>query len=188
MGLIGVERDIALVTMKQRTFPVCLMMLLLTAGIAPAATPTEKLKELGLTLPAVSAPVANYVSTVRVGDLVYLSGHIPRDEAGKPITGRVPTTMDVPTAKAAAERAGLALLASLQAEIGDLANVKRVVRVEGFVASADDFTGQPSVINGCSDLLVAVLGEAGRHTRAAIGVNTLPLGVPVEISMIVQVK
>ena len=96
--------------------------------------------------------------------------------------------MEIPAARAAAERTALALLASLQAEIGDLAKVKRVVRVEGFVASADDFTAQPSVINGCSDLLVAVFGDAGRHTRAAIGVNTLPLGVVVEISMIVQVQ
>ena len=135
-----------------------------------------------------AAPVANYVSAVRAGDLVFLAGHIPRDAAGAPITGTVPTTMDVPTAKAAAEATTLALLASLKAELGDLSKVKRVVRVEGFVASADDFTAQPSIINGASDLLVAVFGDAGRHARMAIGVNTLPLGVVVEIAMIVQVE
>lgn len=155
---------------------------------AAAATPEEKLEALGLTLPAVSSPVANYVSTVRTGNLVYLAGHIPRDEAGQPITGRVPSTKDVASANAAAQRTALALLASLKAEIGELSRVKRVVRVEGFVASDDTFTGQPGVINGCSDLLVQVLGDAGRHTRMAIGVNTLPLGVVVEIAMIVEVR
>lgn len=188
MGLIAAGGEIAFLAMKRSTIAICLWVMLTTAGFVQGATPTEKLKELGLTLPAVSAPVANYVSSVRVGDLVYLAGHIPRDEAGQPITGVVPTSMEIPAARAAAERTALALLASLQAEIGDLAKVKRVVRVEGFVASADDFTAQPSVINGCSDLLVAVFGDAGRHTRAAIGVNTLPLGVVVEISMIVQVQ
>src|SRR5690606_7038939 len=121
------------------------------------------------------------------GDLVYLAGHIPRDAAGKPITGRVPSTMDVAGARAAAERTALALVATLKSEIGELSRVRRIVRVEGFVASDDDFTSQPAVINGCSDLLVALFGDAGRHTRTAIGVNTLPLGVVVEIAMIVEV-
>ena len=154
---------------------------------AVAVTPEEKLIELKLTLPAVAAPVANYVAVVRTGNLVYLAGHIPRDDAGKPIVGKVPSTMSVEAANDAAKQTGLALLASLKSEIGDLSKVTRVVRVEGFVASDDDFTAQPKVINGCSDLLVAVFGDAGRHTRMAIGSNTLPLGVVVEIAMVVEV-
>ena len=162
-------------------------MLMWAAMQVVAATPEEKLAELQLALPAVAAPVANYVSAVRTGNLVYLAGHIPRDAAGKPIVGKVPSTMSVEIANDAAKRTALALLASLKSEIGELSRVKRVVRVEGFVASDDDFTGQPSVINGCSDLLVAVFGDAGRHTRMAIGSNTLPLGVVVEIAMVVEI-
>ncbi len=157
------------------------------AGSLIATTPEEKLAALGHELPAVSAPVANYVSAVRTGNLVYLAGHIPRDADGQPIVGRVPSTLSVDDARQAAERTALALLASLKSEVGDLSNVSRIVRVEGFVASDDDFTAQPKVINGCSDLLVAVFGEAGRHTRMAIGTNTLPLGVVVEIAMIAEV-
>jgi enamine deaminase RidA (YjgF/YER057c/UK114 family) len=174
--------------MKLSTLFGILVAVMTISATLGAATPEKQLAALGHTLPAVAAPVANYVSAVRAGDLVFLAGHIPRDAAGAPITGTVPTTMDVPTAKAAAEATTLALLASLKAELGDLSKVKRVVRVEGFVASADDFTAQPSIINGASDLLVAVFGEAGRHARMAIGVNTLPLGVVVEIAMIVQVE
>ena len=162
-------------------------MLMWAAMQVVAATPEKKLAELQLALPAVAAPVANYVSAVRTGNLVYLAGHIPRDAAGKPIVGKVPSTMSVEIANDAAKRTALALLASLKSEIGELSRVKRVVRVEGFVASDDDFTGQPSVINGCSDLLVAVFGDAGRHTRMAIGSNTLPLGVVVEIAMVVEI-
>ncbi len=158
-----------------------------TAVALAGATPEEKLADLKMELPAVAAPVANYVSVVRTGNLVYLAGHIPRDTEGQPITGRVPSSMSVEDARAAAERTALALLASLKSEVGELAKVKRIVRVEGFVTSDDDFTAQPTVINGCSDLLVAVLGDAGRHTRTAIGVNTLPLGVVVEIAMIAEV-
>jgi enamine deaminase RidA (YjgF/YER057c/UK114 family) len=153
-----------------------------------AGTPEERLAALGHALPASSPPVANYVPAVRVGDLVFLAGHIPRDAAGKFITGRVPTTISVDVAREAARQTALALLGSLKAEIGELDRVKRIVRVEGFVASADDFTAQPTVINGCSDLLVEVFGDRGRHARMAIGVNTLPLGVAVEIAMIVQVE
>ena len=188
MGLKESAGAIPVTGMKNSCRCFALLAFGLLANWTAAATPAEKLAELGHVLPKVSAPVANYVSAVRVGDLIYLAGHIPRDATGAPITGVVPTTMDVPTAKAAAERTALALIATLQAEVGDLAKVKRIARVEGFIASADDFTAQPAVLNGCSDLLVAVFGDAGRHTRAAIGVNTLPLGVVVEISMIVQVE
>jgi enamine deaminase RidA (YjgF/YER057c/UK114 family) len=120
--------------------------------------------------------------------MVFLAGHIPRDAAGNFITGRVPDTMGVEAARDAARVTTLALLSSLKAEIGELDRVKRIVRVEGFIASADDFTGQPGIMNACSDLLGEIFGERGRHARMAIGVNTLPLGVVVEIAMIVQVE
>jgi enamine deaminase RidA (YjgF/YER057c/UK114 family) len=163
-------------------------MNLLTAGLLGAASPEEKLAEMEISLPAVAPAVANYVSAVQTGNLVVLAGHIPRDDAGNVITGRVPSTSTPEEAKAAAQRTAIALLATLKAEIGDLSRVNQIVRVDGFVRSDDDFTGQSGVINGCSDLLVAVFGEAGRHTRTAIGTNALPLGTVVEIAMVVELK
>ena len=155
---------------------------------AAAPTPAENLAALGLTLPAANAPVANYVPAVRTGNLVFLSGHIPRDAAGKVIAGKVGRDATEQEAAAAARTTTLALLATLQKEIGDLARVKRIVRVGGFVNAVDDFKAQPQVINGCSDLLVAVFGDKGRHARAALGVASLPLGALVEIEMVVEVQ
>ncbi len=152
-----------------------------------AATPEEKLRELGLKLPAVSAPVANYVPAVRVGSLVFLAGHIPRDAAGKVVAGKIGRDANEKEANAAAATTTLALLATLQREIGDLAKVKRIVRVGGFINAVDTFQGQSQVMNGCSDLLVAIFGDRGRHARAAIGVASLPLGAVVEIEMVVEV-
>lgn len=164
------------------------LLVVLLATSAVAGTPEGKLKELGLTLPAANAPVANYVPAVRTGNLVFLAGHIPRDAAGKVVTGKVGRSATEQDASEAAKLATLSLLASLKAQIGDLAKVKRVVRVVGYVNSADDFQNQPKVMNGCSDLLVAVFGDRGRHARAALGVNTLPLGALVEIEMVVEVE
>ena len=154
---------------------------------APATTPEAKLTALGLTLPATNAPIANYVPAVRTGNLVFLSGHIPRDAEGKVIAGKVGRDADEKTANAAARTTALALLATLKKEIGDLAKVKRIVKVGGFVNAVDDFKAQPAVINGCSDLLVAVFGDKGRHARAALGAGSLPLGAAVEIEMVVEV-
>lgn len=169
-----------------------LMVLLTVAvatfcGAAEVKTPEQRLAELGLTLPATSAPVANYVSAVRSGSLVFLAGHIPRDAEGKVIAGKVGRDIDEKAAAEAARITGLALIATLKAEVGDLRRVKRIVRVGGFVNSPDDYTRQPVVINGCSDLLVAVFGDAGRHARAAVGVNTLPLGAVVEIELVAEI-
>jgi enamine deaminase RidA (YjgF/YER057c/UK114 family) len=155
-----------------------------TAG----ASPEEKLVGLGLSLPAVSTPVANYVPVVRSGSLIFLAGHIPRGTDGKVITGKVGRTATEQEANAAARTTTLALLATLKKEIGDLNKVKRIVRVGGFVNGTDDFQAQPQVINGCSDLLVSLFGDRGRHARAAIGVASLPLGAVVEIEMIVEVE
>jgi enamine deaminase RidA (YjgF/YER057c/UK114 family) len=167
----------------------CLLAFLtpLRAATAPG-TPEEKITALGLTLPAVNAPLANYVPAVRSGNLVFLSGHIPRDAAGKVVTGKVGRDATEAEANLAARTTTLALLGTLKHEVGELARVKRIVRVVGYVNAVDDFKGQPQVINGCSDLLVAILGDRGRHTRAAVGVSSLPLGAVVEIELVAEVE
>lgn len=158
-------------------------------GAAEAAeTPEQRLGRLGLTLPPTNAPVANYVPAVRTGNLLYLAGHIARDADGKVIAGKVGRDLDEAAAINAAQRTALALIATLKAELGELSRVKRIVRVGGWVACTDDFVRQPAVINGCSDLLVAVFGEAGRHARAAVGANTLPLGTAVEIELLAEIR
>ncbi len=159
----------------------------LPAADAPA-TPEGRLAALGAKLPAVGKPIANYVSAVRSGNLVFLAGHIPRDEKGAVMTGKVGRDATVASANQAARQTALALIATLKAEIGDLSRVKRIVRVGGFVNAVDDFKEQPQVMNGCSDLLVAVFGERGKHARAALGVASLPLGAVVEIEMVVEVE
>lgn len=153
-----------------------------------ATTPEAKLAALGLTLPATNTPIANYVPAVRSGNLVFLSGHLPYDAEGKVIAGKVGRDADEKMANAAARTTTLALLASLKKEIGDLSKVKRIVKVSGFVNGTDDFKAQPAVINGCSDLLVAVFGDRGKHARAALGMASLPRGAVVEIEMIVEVQ
>ena len=165
-------------------------LIVATACAAPvsASAPEERVKELGLALPEVSPAVANYVPAVRAGNLVFLSGHLPRTADGRFITGTVGRDADEARAIEAARLITLSMLATLKAETGDLSKVKRIVRVGAFVNSADNFTRQPQIANACSDLLVAVFGERERNARAAIGVNTLPLGVIVEIDMIAEVE
>lgn len=152
-----------------------------------AATPEENCIKLALRLPATTAPVANYVSVVRSGNLLFLAGHLPRNDAGQVITGKLGRNFDEAAGADAARRIGLALLATLRSELGSLNRVKRIVRVGGFVNSTEDFTRQPAVINGCSDLLVAVFGDSGRHARAAVGVASLPFGAAVEIELTVEI-
>ena len=155
---------------------------------AQAASPAENLAALGLTLPAVPPAVANYVPAVRSGILVFLAGQIARGADGKYLAGKVGRELDEAAGAAAARTCALQLLAALQAETGDLAKVKRIVRVGGFVNCTDDFTAQSKVVNGASDLLVAGFGERGKHARAAVGVNALPAGAPVEIELIAEVE
>jgi enamine deaminase RidA (YjgF/YER057c/UK114 family) len=149
--------------------------------------PEEKLAELGLKLPEVAAPVAAYIPVLRSGNLVYTSGQLPMVEGALPMIGKVGSEVSPEDAKALAQRCALNALAAVKSEIGDLAKVKRVVKVVGFVASAPDFTGQPGVINGASELFGAVFGEAGRHARSAVGVAVLPLDAPVEVELTVEV-
>lgn len=160
---------------------------LVSAHAADATTPAQRLAALGITLPAVPAPIASYVPAVRTGNLVFLAGTVARAPDGQPITGKLGREMTEAGGAAAARQCAIQLLAALQAEVGDLAKVKRIVRVGGFVNCTDDFTGQSRVVNGASDLLVAVFGEAGKHARTSVGVNSLPSGAAVEVELIAEV-
>ena len=146
-----------------------------------------KLKEMGLELPAAAQPVANYVSAVRTGRLVFLSGHGPIRNDGSLITGKVGADLTTEEGYQAARQVALVLLASLKDEIGDLDKVVRVVKLLGMVNCPADFTDQPKVINGASDLLVELYGDRGRHARSAVGMAALPMNIAVEIEMIVEV-
>jgi enamine deaminase RidA (YjgF/YER057c/UK114 family) len=149
-------------------------------------TVAERLAELGVTLPPVAAPVAAYVPAVRTGALVYTSGQLPTVDGALVATGRVGAEVSAEEAAAAARTCALNALAAVDALVG-LAAVRRVVKVVGFVASAPGFTDQPVVVNGASELLGAVFGEAGQHARSAVGVAELPKGAPVEVELIVEV-
>ena len=148
----------------------------------------ENLKKLGIDLGTVSAPVANYVNAVRTGNLLFLAGKGPRVDAnGHRPVGKVGRDVTVEQAYQHARSVGLDLLAVMRTELGSLDNVKRVVKVLGMVNAVPEFTDHPKVINGCSDLFVEVLGEAGKHARSAVGMGSLPMGIPVEIECIVEV-
>ena len=151
-------------------------------------TPEQKLKQLGIELGTVSAPVANYVNAVRTGNLLYLAGKGPRADAkGVRPAGKVGRDFTAEQAYQHARSVGTDLLAVMRAELGSLDRVKRVVKVLGMVNAVPEFTDHPKVINGCSDLFVEVLGEAGKHARSAVGMGSLPMGIPVEIECIVEV-
>ncbi|HWD22431.1 MAG TPA: RidA family protein [Burkholderiales bacterium] len=147
----------------------------------------QRLKELKLDLGAVSAPVANYVNAVRTGSLLFLAGKGPRNVDGKRPRGKVGREFTAEQAYQHARSVGLDLLAVMRAELGSLDRVKRVVKVLGMVNAVPEFQDHPRVINGCSDLFVEVLGERGKHARSAVGMGSLPMGIPVEIECIVEV-
>jgi len=147
------------------------------------------LKKLGIDLGTVSAPVANYVNAVRTGNLLFLAGKGPRVDAhGCRPTGKVGRDFTAEQAYQHARSVGMDLLAVMRQELGSLDRVKRVVKVLGMVNAVPEFTDHPRVINGCSDLFVEVLGEAGKHARSAVGMGSLPMGIPVEIECIVEVE
>jgi enamine deaminase RidA (YjgF/YER057c/UK114 family) len=156
-------------------------------GEATAATPEERLAQLGLAVPAVAKPVAAYVPATRSGSLVFTSGQLPTIDGKLSATGKVGAEVSAEEAKQLAERCALNALAAVKSEIGELSRVRRVVKVVGFVASAPGFTGQPAVINGASELLGKVFGEAGAHARSAVGVAVLPLDAPVEVELTVEI-
>ena len=148
----------------------------------------KKLGELGIELPAATGPIANYVSVQRVGELLFFSGAGPLKEGKATMAGMVGRELTVEQGYAAAREGAINLIAALKKSVGDLDNVVQIVKVLGFVRCTDDFERQPAVLNGASDLFVEVFGERGRHARSAVGTNALPMGIPVELEMIVQVK
>ncbi|HJO03838.1 MAG TPA: RidA family protein [Acidobacteriota bacterium] len=149
--------------------------------------PEARLKSLGVELGEPAPPVANYVGAVTTGDLVFLAGHGPTQVDGTFVTGKVGSDMTIEQGYEAARLTAVSLLTSLKKEIGDLARVRRIVRVFGMVNAIEGFGQQPEVINGASDLLVEVFGDRGRHARAAVGMASLPRNIPVEIEMVVEI-
>jgi enamine deaminase RidA (YjgF/YER057c/UK114 family) len=148
----------------------------------------QRLKELGITIGPPGRPVANYVGAVRAGNLVFVSGHGPRRPEGGAVTGKLGRDLTTAQGYEAARLCMLACLASLQAEIGDLNRVRRIVKLLGMVNCTEDFGEQPQVINGASDLLVSIFGEQGRHARSAVGMQMLPNNIAVEVEMVVEIE
>ncbi len=150
-------------------------------------TPEERLSDLGLSLPDVPKPVAAYIPALRSGNHVFTAGQLPMREGQLMFAGKVGGEVSQEQAVECARQCALNAIAAVRAEVGELASVKRIVKVVVFVASAPDFTAQPQVANGVSELLGEVFGEAGRHARSAVGVSVLPLDAPVEVELIVEV-
>jgi len=150
-------------------------------------SPEEKLKQLGIELPEAPSPLGSYIPIVRTGNLVFLSGILPLIKGKLLRQGRVGEDISLDEARDDARTAAINALSVLKANIGNLNKVKRCVKITGYVASAPDFTEQPKVLNAASDLMFEIFGEAGRHARATIGVNVLPLNSPVEIEFIFEV-
>jgi len=150
-------------------------------------TAEKKLKDLGISLPVAPKPVANYVPAVRTGSLLFVSGHGPYNDGKTILSGKLGQGLTVEEGYKVARNVALNCLASIQATLGSLDKVKRVVKLLGMVHCTEDFKDQPQVVNGASDLLVEVFGEAGKHARSAVGMQSLPNGIPVEIEMILEV-
>jgi len=149
----------------------------------------ENLEKLGLKLPDAKAPVGNYVATKRIGKMLFISGQISINEKGKLIKGKVGKDLNVETGYDAAKRCALSIISQImKACDNDLTKIKSCIKLTGFVNSTDDFEDQPKVVNGASDLIASVFGEAGMHTRVAVSVNSLPLGVAVEVDAIFELK
>lgn len=155
--------------------------------MSTAATPEDTLKALGIALPQAPAPLGSYVPFVRTGNLLFLSGILPLREGSLTITGTVGAEVSVEEAQAAARQVAVNALALVKSALGDLGRISRCVKLNGYVASAPGFVEQPKVLNGASELLAEVLGEAGRHARAAVGVASLPLNAPLEIDFVFEV-
>ena len=155
---------------------------------ASAQTPEENLRALKIELPKSSSPVASYVNAVRTGKLIFLAGKGPLKDNGEYITGKLGDSLTIEQGYEAARLTGINQLAVLKDMLGDLSKIKRIVKVNGYVNSTSNFYNQPQVINGYSDLMIQVFGERGKHARTAIGVNTLPMNIAVEVEMVVEVK
>lgn len=164
------------------------IMLVTVSSFAQKIDYDKKLQEMGIELFAPTKPVANYVKAVRTGNLLYLSGHGPGNADGTSITGKVGQDLTIDEGYAAARQTGISILSTIKSELGDLNKVKRIVKVLGMVNCTPDFADQPKVINGFSDLMVAVFGEKGKHARSAVGMNALPSNITVEIELILEVE
>ncbi len=151
------------------------------------STPEERLAELGLSVPEVATPVAAYIPALRSGNYVYTSGQLPMRDGQLIRTGKVGGEVSQEEAVECARQCALNAIAAVKSEVGELSAVKRVVKVVAFIASTPDFTAQPQVANGVSELLGEVFGEAGRHARSAVGVPVLPLDAPVEVELLVEI-
>lgn len=167
---------------------VLFIILLTSASLTFAQTAEENIKKLNIELFKPSPPIANYVKAVRTGNLVFMAGHGPSRADGTSIKGKLGADMTIEQGYEAARVAAISVLSSLKAEIGDLNKVKRIVKVKGMVNCTADFLDQPKVINGCSDLLVEIFGEKGKHARAAVGMVSLPSNIAVEIEMIIELE
>lgn len=181
-GYFSAEK-ISIMQMKYMLLP----FLLIIGTHVMAQSPEEKLTAKGIKLSEVSKPVANYVNAVRTGNLIFLAGKGPQLN-GEYIKGRLGKDLTIEQGYKAAELTAIAQLSVLKAELGDLAKVKRIVKVNGYVNSDNDFFSQPAVMNGYSDLMVYVFGEKGKHARTALGTNSLPFNMAVEVEMIVEVE
>ncbi len=150
-------------------------------------TVEKRLKDLAIALPEAPKPVANYVRAVKAGNLLFVSGHGPYNDGQTPLSGKLGKELTVEEGYKTARNVAMNCLASVKATLGGLDQVKRVVKLLGMVNCTEDFKDQPKVVNGASDLLVEVFGEAGKHARSAVGMQSLPNGIPVEIEMILEV-
>jgi enamine deaminase RidA (YjgF/YER057c/UK114 family) len=166
----------------------CTLLLPFISSAQPKTDPESRIKELGIQLIKPTPPIANYVKAVRVGNMMYLAGHGPDKPEGGMVTGKVGAELTLEQGRDAARLAGISLLSTLKAEIGDLNKVKRIVKVLGMVNAVPTFDKHPQVINGFSDLMVEVFGENGKHARSSVGVSSLPNNIAVEIEMIVELK
>lgn len=171
----------------------CFILTLLNSSLCYAAGPStglieKKLSEMNLNLPKVSVPVANYVPYVKVNKLIFISGQLPMEEGKVKFTGRLGDNVAIEEATEAAKLCALNIVAQLKSAIGSLDKVKRCVKLTGFVNSTSDFTLHPEVMNGASDVIVAIFGDKGKHARAAVGVSSLPLGASVEVEGIFEIE
>ena len=169
-------------------FTACCLALLVFINMANAQSVEQKLTGMGLALIPPTKSAGNYVKAVRTGNLLFLAGHISTRPDGSTMTGKLGKDQTIEQGYDAAKAATVSILSTLKAELGDLNRIRRIVKVTGFVNSTPDFTDQPKVVNGCSDLLVALFGDKGKHARSAVGMAALPLNAAVEVEMIVEIE
>ncbi|NTS40041.1 RidA family protein [Flavisolibacter sp. BT320] len=166
---------------------VFVILLLLVSIHAIGQTPEEKLSQLGIELPKLPDPIASYVHVVRTGNLLFLSGKGPQQSNGEYIKGKLGKDLSTQQGYEAAKLVGILQLAAIKGAVGDLSKVRRIVKVNGYVNSEPNYYDHPKVINGLSDLMIAVFGEKGKHARTSLGVAALPLNMAVEIELVVEV-